>query len=63
MIMLAAEECPLSMRCSAHAAKSSKTFCLLCREPAFRQSMPYSPPPLQHMRIKQQMVRASIWEV
>ena len=46
MVILPAEECPLSIKCSAQAAKSSNTFCLLCRDPALRQSMPYSPPPL-----------------
>jgi hypothetical protein len=38
------------MRCSAHAWKSSNTFCLLPSDPAARHSMPYSPPPLQHHR-------------
>ena len=46
MMSLLGEVCWLEMRCSAQAAKSSNTFCLLCREPALRQSMPYSPPPL-----------------
>ena len=47
MMSLLGEVCWLETRCSAQAAKSSNTFCLRCRDPALRQSMPYSPPPLQ----------------
>ena len=46
MMRLLGEVCLVETRCSPQAAKSSNTFCFWCREPALRQSMPYSPPPL-----------------
>lgn len=55
MMSLPAVVKPLAMRCSAQEMKSSNTFCLLCRDPASRQLMPYSPPPLRerHVYIRQ----------